>query len=134
MAREFTVQRGATRVVFGAGTSGRIAREIDALGLARVLVLSTPGRRGDATRLAAQLGARAVGVFAEAREHVPLETATAGRAEAVRANADAVLAIGGGSAIGLAKAIALEGRARAIAVPTTYAGSEMTALYGVTDG
>ena len=122
MSRQFRVKRGTTQVVFGAGSSGRILEEISALGFRRVLVVSTPGREKDAVALAARLGDRGVGVLATAREHVPIETALEARREAERCNADAVLALGGGSAIGLAKDVALEGRARAIAVPTNYSG------------
>jgi alcohol dehydrogenase class IV len=66
--------------------------------------------------------------------HVPFETARAARAEAARLDADCCVAIGGGSTIGLAKAIALESKIPILAIPTTYAGSEMTPIYGLTEG
>ena len=66
--------------------------------------------------------------------HVPLETAEAGRAEAKRLSADCCVAIGGGSTIGLAKAIALDSGLPILAVPTTFAGSEMTPIWGLTEG
>ncbi len=134
MGRQLTVRRGATRVVFGAGSSGNLAREIEALGAAKVLVVCTPGRAKDATAMADRLGARSAGVFAEARQHVPVDTVNKARKALDEAGADAVLALGGGSAIGLAKALALEVDLRIIAVPTTYAGSETTSIYGITDG
>jgi homogentisate 1,2-dioxygenase len=134
MGRKFAVQRGAARVVFGGGEAARIPAEIAALGLRRILVVSTPGRRGDAEALAAQLGPLAVSVAAIAREHVPAQTVVDAQREVERTEADAVLALGGGSAIGLAKALALTGRVRVIAVPTTYSGSEMTPIYGITEG
>jgi homogentisate 1,2-dioxygenase len=134
MGRRFSVQHGATRVVFGAGTSEGILEEIERLGARRVLVVSTPGRKDDATALAARLGERSAGVLATAREHVPMGAVTLARREVDRSESDAVLALGGGSAIGLAKALALTGRVRVLAVPTTYSGSEMTPIYGITEG
>jgi maleylacetate reductase len=79
------------------------------------------------------LGERVVGTFTEVREHVPLATAEAARAAAKTADADLLLAIGGGSTVGAAKAVALTARLPIIAVPTTYAGSEMTPVWGLTD-
>src|ERR1019366_464958 len=107
MTREFTLQRGTTRVVFGAGSSERILHEIEALGLKRVLVACSAGRKGEATELAGRLGERGAGVMPLAREHVPVETVTQARRDVQHTAADGVLALGGGSAIGLAKALAL---------------------------
>ena len=129
----FSTRRGAVRVVFGAGAAERIVPEIEALGLKRVLVVCAPRRKDAATALAARLGALGVGVLAVAREHVPVEVVGEARREVERTNADAVLAFGGGSAIGLAKALALHAPLCVVAVPTTYSGSEMTPIYGITE-
>ncbi|MCB9565087.1 MAG: iron-containing alcohol dehydrogenase [Kofleriaceae bacterium] len=134
MSRRFVAQRGATRVVFAAGAWEQVGTEAARLGVSRVLIVATPGRRAAAEAVAAALGARAAGIAAIAVEHVPVEVAARARRAADDARADAVLAIGGGSAIGLGKAVALEGRARLIALPTTYSGSEMTSIWGLTDG
>ena len=135
MARQFSTQRGATRVVFGAGSSGRIAAEVEALGVRRAMVVCTPGRKGEAEAIAAQLGARSAGVLATAREHIPAAVVAHARREVERAEADAALAFGGGSAVGLAKAVALSARpVRVLAIPTTYSGSEVTPIYGITEG
>ena len=75
-----------------------------------------------------------IGVFAEAVMHVPIEIARKAREVASSLNADCCVAIGGGSTIGLGKAIALESGLPIVAVPTTYAGSEMTPIYGLTEG
>jgi alcohol dehydrogenase class IV len=80
------------------------------------------------------LGRAAAGVYAEAVMHVPVETARAARETAQRLDADCCVAVGGGSTIGLAKAIAVDSGLPIVAVPTTYAGSEMTAIYGLTEG
>jgi maleylacetate reductase len=135
--RNFTYQANPARVVFGAGALDQVAAEVDRLGARRVLVLSTPEQSGLAARVASLLGHRAAGQFTRAVMHVPAETAREGRAEAGRLAADCLVAAGGGSTTGLAKAIALESAATQplpiLAIPTTYAGSEMTSIYGITE-
>src|SRR5689334_6178107 len=120
----FTYTAGPARVVFGAGALQHLAREIEHLGAQRALVLSTPEQAASAQRVAALLGDRAAGVFAQARMHVPIETARGAREEARRVGADCAVAIGGGSTTGLGKAIALEAaretaRFPVLAIPTT---------------
>ena len=121
------------RVIFGAGALSHLEREIDLLGAQRALVLSTPEQEAQAEEVARRLGARCAGVFARAVMHVPIETARLARAEAARVGADCAIAIGGGSTTGLGKAIALESALPILAIPTTYAGSEMTTIYGITE-
>jgi len=82
----------------------------------------------------ARLGSRAAGLFDRAVMHVPIETAQAAREEARRLGADCCVAVGGGSTTGLAKAIALVSTLPILSVPTTYAGSEMTPIWGITEG
>jgi alcohol dehydrogenase class IV len=122
------------RVVFGAGSLGRLPDEIARLGSARALVVSTRGHRQFAEDAAERLGARSAGIWDGAKMHAPIENVEAARAAARRLAADACVAIGGGTPIGLAKAIALELEVPIVAVPTTYAGSEMTPVLGITEG
>jgi maleylacetate reductase len=122
------------RVVFGVGSIGRLAAELDALGLARPLILTTPGRATALTSVLEHLWSRAVGVCDKAALHVPIDRVRAAVAQVDRLAPDSLLAVGGGSAVGLAKAVALERRLPIVAVPTTYSGSEMTSIWGVTDG
>ncbi len=133
----FVYTARAARVVFGAGSLSQLEREIGLLGARRALVLSTPEQRAQADAVVARLGDAAVGVFDRATMHVPLEIAREAIAEARRLGADCAVAIGGGSTIGLGKAIALESPADAplpiLAIPTTYAGSEVTPIFGLTD-
>jgi maleylacetate reductase len=130
---DFTYQALPSRVVFGAGALRHLAREIDALGAERALVLSTPEQADMAGRIAELLGTRAAGIFAKAVMHVPIESAREARDAAKRLGADCAVAIGGGSTTGLGKAIALESGLPILAIPTTYAGSEMTPIYGITE-
>jgi alcohol dehydrogenase class IV len=122
------------RVVFGAGVVGRLGAELDALGIARPLLVTTPGRGQALAAVREPIGDRLAGVYDRAALHVPVERVRAALAEVDRSSPDALLAVGGGSAIGLAKAAALERPLPIVAVPTTYAGSEMTSIWGVTDG
>ena len=130
----FVYDHSAIRVIFGAGVLDRLAEEVQRLPAKRALVLTTPGQSRLGEDAAGRLGKLASAVYAKAVMHVPIETARAARDEAKRVEADCCVAVGGGSTIGLAKAIALESGLPIVAVPTTYAGSEMTPIYGVTEG
>jgi maleylacetate reductase len=132
--KEFLYVAQAARVIFEVGALRHLPREIELLGAQRALVLSTPEQAADAERVAQHLGNNVVGVFAKAAMHVPMETVHEARAQAQRLGADCVVAIGGGSTTGLGKAIALESGLPIIAIPTTYAGSEVTPIYGLTEG
>src|SRR6266853_1435364 len=130
----FVYDQPATRVIFGVGTLDRLAEEVKRLGAKRALVLATPEQRKDAEDASRRLGDMSAGVYADAVMHVPIETARKAREEAKRLDADCYVAVGGGSTVGLGKAIALESPLPILAVPTTYAGSEMTPIYGLTEG
>ncbi|WP_327341664.1 maleylacetate reductase [Streptomyces europaeiscabiei] len=129
----FTYEALPMRVVFGTGSLRQLPQEAERLGLRRLLVLSTPEQRALAERAAGLLGDACVGLFTGARMHVPVEVAEAARTAARDTGADGCLAIGGGSTIGLGKAIALSSALPVISVPTSYAGSEMTTVWGLTE-
>jgi len=131
--RGFVHDLTTPRVVFGLGSLADLAQEAERLGLTRVLVVCTPGQTALGERATALLGDAGAGLHARARMHVPADVAAVAVAETRDRNADGVLAVGGGSAIGLGKMIARETGLPLVAVPTTYAGSEMTALWGVTE-
>jgi alcohol dehydrogenase class IV len=121
------------RVIFGVGALDELPEEVSRLGIGKALVLCTPEQRAVAEDVARRLGDMAVGIYDGAVMHVPVEVARAARAHAAALGADACVAVGGGSTIGLGKAIALEFGTPIIAVPTTYAGSEMTPIWGITE-
>ena len=131
--QSFVYQGMPSRVVFGAGSIEHLEREIELLGAQRALILATPQQRDQAEALAERIRPRAAGVFAKAVMHVPVEIAHEAREYAQRVGADCAIAIGGGSTTGLGKAIALSSSLPILAVPTTYAGSEMTPIYGLTE-
>ncbi len=131
--RSFTYAPSAGRVVFGVGSRAQLGAEVDRLSISRALVLCTPEQQTQAEDVTALLGTRIAGVFPRAVMHVPIESAHDARRVAADLGADGCIAVGGGSTVGLAKAIALVSSLPILAVPTTYAGSEMTPIYGITE-
>jgi alcohol dehydrogenase class IV len=132
--RAFVYNGLPARVVFGAGALARLPEELDRLGAKRALVLSTPEQAASARQVASALGARCAGTYDKAAMHVPVEIAEDARRTARELGADCCVTVGGGSTTGLGKAIALTSAVPILAVPTTYAGSEMTPIYGITEG
>ena len=131
----FTHDVPPQRVVFASGALARVADEAARLNIERALVVATPGSGARLGKKVVELlGPRAADLHAEAVVHVPKAVAEAGRAAARDNKADGLIAVGGGSAIGLAKAIALETGLPILAIPTTYSGSEATPIIGMTDG
>ncbi|PWE31595.1 maleylacetate reductase [Pararhodobacter marinus] len=132
MMESFVFPGLTTRVVFGSGTLAQAGDELERLGQSRALILSTPHQEDEAQRLAEALGKRAAGVFAGAAMHTPVEVTQKAIAAYEKSGAGAVVSLGGGSTTGLGKAIALRTSADQVAIPTTYAGSEMTDILGET--
>jgi len=129
----FTYDQAPGRTLFGRGRIAALGAEAERLGLRRVMIVSSPRATALAAQASQALGRRAAGVHARAVMHVPADVA-ADAVKAARAmSADAVLAVGGGSPIGLAKAVALETGLPVLALPTTFAGSEMTPIWGLTE-
>ena len=123
-----------SRVIFGHGTVAQTGAEIERLGRKRALVLSTPNQKADAEALAGRLDALSGGVFAEAAMHTPVQVTEKALSAYEASAADCVVSLGGGSTTGLGKAIATRTGADQVAIPTTYAGSEMTDILGETAG
>lgn len=120
------------RVRFATGeASGQLVEEIGALGASRVMVIAAETENSLAEGLTEALPV--VASHDEVVMHVPVEVAERARETAVRARADVLVSIGGGSTTGLAKAVALTTGLPIVAVPTTYAGSEATTVWGLTD-
>jgi maleylacetate reductase len=118
--------------VWGARSLDRLGAACASLGARRIMAVAGGSADDIAARLPHLLGARYLGRWSNVPAHVPAYQASLAVGSAQETHADAVLAIGGGSAIGLAKIVALALRLPLIAVPTTYSGSEMTSRYLVT--
>lgn len=132
MALEFSHRTLGQRVLFGAGRAGNhLAGEIERLGSQRVMVITSSSAQEAARRITQQID---VALHCDdVVMHVPIETAEKARTAAAESNIDVVVCIGGGSATGLAKAIALTNDIPIIAIPTTYSGSEGTNVWGLTE-
>ena len=120
------------QVLFGRGVASSLPAALLEAGAERVLVLAKEPHTGDAQHLAAALGPRCVGVFTDVQPQVPRAVADAATAAARTHRADWLVACGGGSTVGVAKAVALSLDVKLAALPTTYAGSECTNIWGIT--
>ncbi|KAL4804827.1 hypothetical protein BDV18DRAFT_153159 [Aspergillus unguis] len=120
------------RVVFGSGTLQKLPDEIARLDKKAPLILSTPQQVSHAERVKEVLKGQVAGIFTEATMHTPTHVTDKAVEYAKAQNADLVVSIGGGSTIGLGKAISIRTGLYHICIPTTYAGSEMTPILGET--
>ncbi|MFF0732634.1 maleylacetate reductase [Streptomyces chartreusis] len=133
-ALDFSYESRPGRVVFRAGAAvSATPGEVERLGLRRVLVVCGTRGADTARAVADALGPACAGLHDQARMHVPAEVADAAVRAARAVGADGCVAVGGGSSIGLGKAIALRTGLPLIAVPSTYSGSEMTPVWGLTE-
>lgn len=125
----FTYTAHPSRVVFGSGTVADLPAEVDRLGGRRALLIAGDRHRGP---IEVALGDRRVATFADAAMHTPVAVTERALALAHDRNVDIVVAVGGGSAVGLSKALAARAGYAQVVVPTTYAGSEVTPVLGET--
>ena len=133
--KNFTHNSLPARVVFGKGSIASLGEEIDRLGAKRALFCCTPGREDEVSKLLAPLDNMSAGLCAIAEQYVPLPMVEVGREIAKEREADCVVSYGGGTSVGLAKAIALELEIPVISAITTFSGSETTDLQAIlTDG
>jgi maleylacetate reductase len=128
----FTFENLPCRVIFGSGTLGAVAAEIERLGARRALVLTTPQQEAEGRKLGSSLGPLFAGIFPGATMHTPIEVTERALATMTACEADCVVSLGGGSTTGLGKALALRTGINQVCIPTTYAGSEMTPILGET--
>ncbi|MEU6090043.1 maleylacetate reductase and hydroxyquinol 1,2-dioxygenase domain-containing protein [Streptomyces sp. NPDC047085] len=130
--RTFVYTSHPSRVVFGAGTVGRLGEEAGRLGCSRVLLLSSPPLAAASARVREALGGLVAAEFDGAAMHTPVEVTERALAVLRESGADGIVAVGGGSTTGLSKALALRTGLPQVILPTTYAGSEVTPVLGET--
>lgn len=130
---KFDYQALPWNIIFGPGTLQRLPDEVSKLGYSRALVLCTPNQKDQGQDIADLLGPLAVGLFDQAQMHVPAGTLAHAIQEVTALRADCTVSIGGGSTTGLGKALALKLGLPNIVIPTSYAGSEMTNIWGITE-
>ena len=121
------------RVLFGVGAVDQVPDEVERLGARAVLLVVDESARTTGDDIARALGANMADRIDEVVMHVPVGFAAQAIAQARKGEVDLLLCVGGGSATGLAKAVALQTGLPILAVPTTYAGSEMTPIWGLTE-
>ncbi len=121
----FVYDKRLPRTVFGVGTANSLGDELDLLSVERALILCSPGRATVARELADLVGGNRAGVSPVSAEGMPREAYDLLKADVARTGAEALVALGGGSPIGLAKAWAAETERPMLALVTTYSGSEM---------
>jgi maleylacetate reductase len=131
--KAFLYESQHARVKFGVGFLKEVSNELKELGGKRALVIATPEQRELANEVAALLGDLCAGIYAEAIQHVPRESIDQSMQVVQELQIDSFVPVGGGSSIGLAKALALDTSFPILAIPTTYAGSEMTPVWGITE-
>ncbi len=129
----FALRLAAMRLRFGTPAADAVREELASLGLKRAVLLSTASQGDNARRFAGAVGPAIIDVFAGAVMHTPVEVTAEALTFVRNLGADAVVSLGGGSTTGLGKAIALHTDLPQIVVPTTYAGSESTAILGQTE-
>src|SRR6516164_6533367 len=121
------------RVCFGSGeAAAHLSSEIANLRASKVMVLAAKAEEDIAGTITQELPVALR--YDDVVMHVPVEVAERARDAAAKAGVDALVSVGGGSTTGLAKAIAMTTGLPIIAVPTTYAGSEATPVWGLTEG
>jgi len=130
---EFAYQTLPWNIIFGAGYMKKLPTEMDKLGLKKALVLTTPNQSAAGEEIIQLIEHRAAGLFDQAVMHVPAETAAEASKIAKELGADCTVALGGGSTTGLGKALAVQMDLPNIVIPTSYAGSEMTNIWAITD-
>ncbi|KAH8664485.1 putative maleylacetate reductase [Xylariales sp. PMI_506] len=122
------------RVIFGTGTIKDVPKELERLQLSKPVILSTPEQVNQAKDIEAILKphVQVVGIYSKATMHTPLDVTNDALAIVMTGGADSIVSIGGGSTIGLGKALSIRTGLHHLAIPTTYAGSEMTPILGET--
>ncbi|KAI9053705.1 hypothetical protein LZ554_002658 [Drepanopeziza brunnea f. sp. 'monogermtubi'] len=130
--KPFVYQSSPGRVIFGPGSIKELAGELQRQNLTRPLLLSTPQQEDQIQALSQQLDGHIAGLFSGATMHTPTDVTAKALAYTTETKADSLVTLGGGSTIGLGKALAIRTGLPHICIPTTYAGSEMTPILGET--
>lgn len=126
-------QAAPSRVIFGPGTIKQLSAELERQRVKLPLLLSTPQQVEQVQAIASQLDGKVAGVFSEATMHTPTDFTEKALRFIKEQAADSIVSLGGGSTIGLGKALSIRTDLPHFCIPTTYAGSEMTPILGETE-
>jgi maleylacetate reductase len=130
---EFIYQSFSNKVYFGKGKIAQLTEIIKEMEATRLFVVAENRSQAIVDNLVSCFGEKEVLHFSKVVQHVPKPIVNEALALANSHKTDLIIAIGGGSAIGLAKGVALESHLPILAIPTTYAGSEMTNVFGISE-
>ena len=130
----FTYVSYSQEVIFARGALALLPEVVEKRGWKRVMLCASHSMRtgGSVSKIELGLGERLVAVFDRVQPHVQDLQVNEVLALAQETNADAIIGMGGGSSVGMAKAVGFQLQLPIIAIPTTYAGSEITPVYGIT--
>lgn len=123
-----------SRAVFGENAALTLKNEVNSLGAARVMIACSKGMVTRISHILGSVDEMCVAVFDGAEPHCPETVAMAALELYQKSGADCIVAIGGGSTIGVGKAIALRTDAKFIVIATTPCGSESTPIHGMLIG
>ncbi len=129
----FTYDALPARIIFGSGTLAALSNEIERLQCSRAVLLSTPQQAEAAGVVETKIGKLFAGHFSGATMHTPVAVTEQALHFIKERHVDCIVSFGGGSTVGLGKALALRTDLPQIAIPTTYAGSEVTPILGQTE-
>ncbi|KAI0021787.1 putative maleylacetate reductase [Xylariomycetidae sp. FL0641] len=129
----FEYNSSPARIVFGSGTIKKIPEELSRVKVSKPFLLSTPQQVDHINLLKGILGDTVAGIFTEATMHTPVVVTEKALEQLKATGADCIISIGGGSTVGLGKALSIRTGIYHLTVPTTYAGSEVTPILGETD-
>ncbi|KAI0898947.1 putative maleylacetate reductase [Annulohypoxylon nitens] len=129
----FEYNASPTRVVFGSGTIKKVPEELIRAQVSKPFLLSTPQQVSHIELLKNVLGDVVSGIFTEATMHTPVDVTERALDQVRSSGADSIISIGGGSTVGLGKALSIRTGLFHLTIPTTYAGSEVTPILGETD-
>ncbi|KAL7928937.1 hypothetical protein V8C35DRAFT_316881 [Trichoderma chlorosporum] len=121
------------RVLFGEDSLSKLPSELTRLGCTKPLILTTPTKESYVDDVAKLLNGQIAGSFTRVTMHTPKEVSEEALKHSKSVDADCFVSIGGGSAVGLGKALFVRTGLPHICIPTTYAGSEMTPIVGQTE-
>lgn len=128
----FVYQSHPATVIFGRGALRKVPEELSRLRCSKPLLLCTPEQTSQVEALKAILSGKIGGIFPRATMHTPVAITEEAVEMAKSTSSDSVVSIGGGSTIGLGKTISFRTNFVHLAIPTTYAGSEVTPILGET--
>jgi alcohol dehydrogenase class IV len=149
-AGSWTHTGSAQQIVFGDGALHQLGELLRAVGVRKVLLVTTAGRAAsdEGAQVTRALGRSLESTFAEVSSHAPTPMVQAAVRQARRDGVDGIVSFGGGSCADTAKAVcffteAEQGTPGAsyadrpvlphISIPTTYSGAELTGFFGMTD-